>query len=139
MAKRPTKNRLELRKEAEAAEALGARDADDDELDEELDDDSDDGDVDDSDDEDAPRKPKKAKKKAVKKAVARPKRTKVKAAVRKRLVWVVYSNSMKEEGRYAYAERKAADERAETLSQKSGKKAYFVLGVKEPIAPAAET
>jgi len=114
---RKTQSRLELRKQAEAAEAMDA------EIDIE---------VDDAGDEDAPKK----KKKAVKKKTAtRAKRLKTKAVVRKRLVWGVFSSSMKEEARFPYAEREAAEQRAEALTQKN-KRTYFVQPIKEPIPDA---
>ena len=120
---RKTQSRMELRKQAEAAESA------EEELVLDLDDD------DDSDDE-APKKRKKvAKKKA---ATPRAKRSKAKAVTRKRLVWGVFSSSMKEEGRFPYAEKEAADQKAEALRQKN-KREYFVQPIKEPIteAPAA--
>jgi hypothetical protein len=49
---------------------------------------------------------------------------------RKRLVWVVYSGSMKEEGRFAYDQLEAAHEKIEQLKLKS-KKLYFIQPVKE--------
>lgn len=82
----------------------------------------------------APKK-KKAVKDPKKKAAPRAKRTKSKTLVRKRLLWGVYSNSMKEEGRYAYADRAAADARCEELSLKN-KKPYFVQPIKEPLSIA---
>ena len=75
------------------------------------------------------------KKKAVKKAAApRAKRTKEKAIARKRLVWVVYNGSMKEEGRFAYDQLAAAEEKIEQLKLKSNKKLYFIQPVKELLA-----
>lgn len=122
---RKTQSRLELRKQAEAAGAA----------EEELELDADDDD--DSDDE-APKKRKKAAKK--KTTTTRAKRSKTKAVTRKRLVWGVFSSSMKEEGRFPYAEKEAAEQKAESLRQKN-KREYFVQPIKEPItdapAPAA--
>lgn len=58
----------------------------------------------------------------------------VKSGPRKRLVWVVYSGSMKEEGRFSYDQRAAAEERIEQLRQKGGvKKLYFIQPVREVI------
>ena len=75
----------------------------------------------------------KGKKAAAKKAPAkRASRSKAKAVVRKRLVWVIYSGSMKEEGRFPYDQRTAAEERMEVLRSKS-KKLYFLQPVKEVI------
>lgn len=122
---RKTQSRLELRKQAEAAGAA------EEELELDVDDD------DDSDDE-APKKRKKAAKK--KTTTTRAKRSKTKAVTRKRLVWGVFSSSMKEEGRFPYAEKEAAEQKAESLRQKN-KREYFVQPIKEPItdapAPAA--
>ena len=122
---RKTQSRLELRKQAEAAGAA------EEELELDVDDD------DDSDDE-APKKRKKAAKK--KTTTTRAKRSKTKAVTRKRLVWGVFSSSMKEEGRFPYAEKEAAEQKAELLRQKN-KREYFVQPIKEPItdapAPAA--
>jgi hypothetical protein len=111
MAKRTT-SRLELRRQAEAAESMPAGD----------------GVV-----------KKKAAKEPKKKPAVRAKRTKAKVIVRKRLVWGVFSSSMKEEGRFPYAEREAAEARAVELAAKH-KRTYFVQPIKEPLAdkePAA--
>src|SRR5262245_37694290 len=94
--------RIELRKQAEAAEARGALD-----------------------------EPKKAKKSTGTKT----KRVKEKVQARKRLVWVVYNGSMKEEGRFPYDQRSAAEEKIELLRQKS-KKMYFIQPLKEIIGEA---
>ena len=110
-----TRSLKEERRMADAAEARGAGAADDVVV--------------------APKK-KKAVKDPKKKAAPRAKRTKSKTLVRKRLLWGVYSNSMKEEGRYAYADREAADARCEELSLKN-KKPYFVQPIKEPLSVAA--
>ena len=69
---------------------------------------------------------------AKKKAAPRAKRTRTKAIVRKRLVWGVFSSSMKEEGRFPYSEREAADARAAALVEKHKRK-YFVQPIKEVI------
>jgi len=106
------KTRLDLRKEAEAAEALGTNGAE---------------------------KPKKKKKKAAKRKTT--KRTKVKAVIRKQLVWGVFSSSLKEEARFPYDQRKEADEKAAALGAKN-KRTYFVQPIKEalpePAKPEAE-
>jgi hypothetical protein len=99
------KSRLDLRKEAEAAEAMGV------------------------DEEKAPAKKKKKKKATKRKAT---KRTKVKAVIRKRLVWGVFSSSLKEEARFPYDQRKAADEKAAQLATKT-KRTYFVQPIKEAL------
>ncbi|MFO1092606.1 MAG: hypothetical protein U0992_04725 [Planctomycetaceae bacterium] len=68
-----------------------------------------------------------------------PSRRKAKAAERKRLIWGVFSGSLKEEARFPYDQRAAAEERLEQLRAK-GKKNYFIQPIKEVItapAPAA--
>lgn len=84
-------------------------------------------------------------KKPRKAAAPRAKKVKEKPVVRKRLIWVVYSGSMKEEGRFTYDQLDAAKERIEALKLKS-KKLYFIQPVKEiigedgvavPIVPAS--
>ncbi len=103
------KSRLDLRKEAEAAEAIDAAEA---------------------------KSPaKKKKKKAAKRKAT--KRTKVKAVVRKRLLWGVFSSSLKEEARFPYDQRKAADEKAAQLGTKN-KRTYFVQPIKEALPEAAK-
>lgn len=112
MARRgPT--RLELRRQAEAVEAQGGE---------------------------APAKEKKSRKseagdkpERAKKAVSKAKKPKERPSLRKRLVWVVYSPSMKEEGRFAYDQRPAAEEKLEALKLKH-KKPYFIQGVKETLS-----
>lgn len=91
--------RMELRKQAEAAEARGALEP---------------------------------TKKTKKSAGTKTKRVKEKVQARKRLVWVVYNGSMKEEGRFPYDQREAAEERIEQLRLKS-KKMYFIQPLKEII------
>jgi hypothetical protein len=100
---RKTPSRLELRKQAEAVEAAGGEKGGEE---------------------------KKTRAKSTKAAVPRVKRTKEKVLARKRLVWVVYSGSMKEEGRFAYDQLEAAHEKIEQLKLKS-KKLYFIQPVKE--------
>ena len=109
MAKR-TRNIKELRDQAEAAEKLGKGAAGESE---------------------AASSKKKAKE--PKKKVTKTKRTKAKVVVRKRIVWGVFSSSMKEEGRFPYADREAADARASDLAAKH-KRTYFVQAIKEPLA-----
>lgn len=105
MARR-TSSRLEKRREMEAAEGL----------------------------ESSKGKKKAAKKKATKKKAAKKRtRTKVKAAARKRLLWGVFNGNMKEEGRFPYFDRAAAEERIEKLKQKSPKKLFFIQPIKEEI------
>lgn len=98
---RKTPSRLEMRKQAEAAEASGDKGA-----------------------------AEKKTRKTTKTAAPRAKRVKEKVLARKRLVWVVYSGSMKEEGRFPYDQLAAAHEKIEQLKLKS-KKMYFIQPVKE--------
>lgn len=123
MAKRTT-SRLEMRKMAEAAETQGRK--------------AEKGEA--SDVAPGKKKSKDPKDPKAKKTATRAKRTKTKVIVRKRLVWGVFSSSMKEEGRFPYADRAGADARAEELGQRH-KRAYFVQPIKEPLperAPAAD-
>ena len=76
-----------------------------------------------------------AKKKKVKRARATTRR-KPKVAERKRVIWGIFTGSLKEEARFPYDQRTAAEERLEQLRAK-GKKNYFIQAIKEPI-PAAE-
>ena len=87
-----------------------------------------------------------AAKKATKKAAATKKAVKKKAVKRKRksteptryrLIWGVYSSSMREEARFDYDCRKDADKKAEKLKSK-GKKLYWVQPIKEEIIPEPE-
>lgn len=66
------------------------------------------------------------------------KRTKEKVVARKRLIWVLYNGSMKEEGRFPYDQRAAAEEKLELLRSKS-KKMYFIHPVKEVIGDPSAT
>lgn len=113
MARRTT-SRMDMRRMAEAAEARGA-----------------DGD----EAKEAPAKAKaKTKKPAAKKSV---RRTKEKAIPRRMLMWAVYNGNMKEEARFPYAERKAADEKIAQLREKSAKKLFFIQPIKVPLGDAA--
>ena len=71
------------------------------------------------------------KKKAVKKKAVKRKK-KASEPTRYRLIWGVYSSSMREEARFDYDQRKDADKKAEQLKSK-GKKIYWVQPIKEPI------
>jgi len=108
MAKR-TRNIKELREQAEAAEKQGKTAAGE-----------------------AGAGDKKKAKEGKKKAAAKPKRSKVKVIVRKRMLWGVFSSSLKEEGRFPYAEKDAAEARAADLAAKH-KRTYFVQPIKEPL------
>jgi hypothetical protein len=108
MARR-TASRMELRRQAEAADAAGTPAAPAEEA-----------------------APKAKKAAAKKKAAPRSRRVKTRAQVRKRLVWGVFSSSMKEEGRFLYAERELADQKALALAEKHKRK-FFVQPIKEII------
>lgn len=71
-------------------------------------------------------------KKPRKAAAPRVRKVKEKPEIRKRLIWIVYSGSMKEEGRFPFHERAAAEEKIEQLKLKS-KKLYFIQPLKEII------
>lgn len=74
-----------------------------------------------------------AKKKARKKsATTRSRKKKADTPARRRLVWVVYSSTMREEGRYLYHERDKAEEKLNALLAK-GKRRYFIQPIKEPL------
>ena|SRR5579862_1620935 len=107
---RKTQSRLELRRQAEAAGDAGTAE-------------------------------KGAKKrKTPKDGVKKPsRRTKSKVSERKRLMWAVFNGSMKEEGRFPYDERDAAEERVQQLKLKAPKKLYFIQAIKEVIIPPAKT
>lgn len=105
---RKTASRMDMRRMAEAAEAREG--------------DSEKGDA-------APKKKARAKAPA-KKAT---KRTKEKVAPRRMLMWAVYNGNMKEEARFPYAERQAADEKLAQLREKSAKKLFFIQPVKVPL------
>ena len=81
---------------------------------------------------------KKKRKKATKKASTT--RRKAKTAERKRLVWGIFSSSLKEEARFPYDQRKEAEKKLKQLLDK-GKRTYFMQPIKEVItdAPAAES
>ena len=77
-------------------------------------------------------KKKAAKKKTARKsATTRARRTKD-VVPRRRLIWVIYNSTMREEGRYLYHERDKAEERLKQLMSK-GKRRYFIQPIKEPL------
>ncbi len=79
---------------------------------------------------------KKATKKATKKKAVKRKK-KASDPTRYRLIWGVYSSSMREEARFDYDRREDADKKAEQLKAK-GKKIYWVQPIKEPIVPGED-
>lgn len=102
-------SRLDKRKEFEAAEALG---------------------VDGKTEKDGKRKRVVAAAGAKKKPVKKKPRTK--PVERRRIVWVIYNNTQKEEDRFPFDQKKAAEERIEVLRSKS-KRLYWLQAVKELI------
>jgi hypothetical protein len=80
-----------------------------------------------------PEKKKRAGGAAAKKPASR---KKTKAPERKRLIWGVFSGTLKEEARFPYDQRAAAEERLEQLRAK-GKKMYFIQPIKELITAAS--
>jgi hypothetical protein len=117
MAAGKPKNRLELRRQYEAAEPLDPMEDEADELAEE------------SDDEEQPeRKPKKKVKPASRAKTAKA----AKPAARMRVVWTVVNDAFKPVGTFEYSQKEAALARAAELTAK-GKGTHFVQKVKEPM------
>ncbi|MCA9073118.1 MAG: hypothetical protein KDA84_29550 [Planctomycetaceae bacterium] len=79
------------------------------------------------------RKPKKRK---ATKRKATTRKSKEKGLQRKRMVWCVFNGSMKEEGRFPYDQKEAAEAKLEQLRSKS-KKLYFLQPVKEVMGDVA--
>lgn len=117
MAGKP-KNRMELRRQYEAAEDLDPVEDDAAAI------------VDDTDDDDdAERKPKKKKPPAR----SKPKATKaVKPTARMRIVWNVVSDAFKTIATFDFSQRAEAETKAEEMNSK-GKGTYFVQKSKEPM------
>jgi hypothetical protein len=116
MAGRP-KNRLELRRQYEAAEPLDPVEAD------EVDD------AGDGDDEEVERKPKRTKAKTA----AKPKTRAVKAAkpaARMRIVWLVVNDAFKTIATFEYSQRAAAEAKVQEMMAK-GKGVHFIQKGKE--------
>lgn len=114
MAGRP-QNRLELRRQYEAAEPLDPVEDESDDL------------IDDAEDDEAEKKPKKKKAPAKPKAkAAKP----AKPAARMRIVWTVVNDAFKPVGTFPFAEKEAALARAAELTAK-GKGAHFLQKTKE--------
>jgi len=116
MAGKPL-NRLELRRQNDAAEPLDPMEDEADDL------------VEDADDEEV------AERKARKKPKAKPKAKApkpVKAAARMRIVWTVLNDAFKPVGTFEYSQKEAAEARAAELTAK-GKGTHFVQKTKEPM------
>lgn len=83
----------------------------------------------------APKKRAKKEGAPKKKKAAKPRTRRAKEAMqRRRLVWVVYSSTMREEGRFLFHEKSKADELLATLLGR-GKRRYFMQPVKETLNP----
>ena len=132
MAGKPL-NRLDLRRQREAAEPLDP-----------MEDEAEDVAVEGDEEESTPRKPKKKAKAAAKpkvpkapkapKAKAKPKTPRApKPAARQRIVWVVLNDAFKPITTFEYNQKDAADARAAELTAK-GKGTHFVQRTKEPRA-----
>jgi hypothetical protein len=68
-----------------------------------------------------------------KRKAAKPRTKRAKEAMqRRRLIWVVYSSTMREEGRFLYHEKEKADELLATLLGR-GKRRYFMQPMKEAL------
>lgn len=101
---RKTKSRVDMRREAEAAEAL-----------------------DKAEEKAAPKKKAKAKRKTA------TKKSRAKEEPRRRLIWAIFNGSMKEEARFDYGSRAEAEEKLEALRAKANKKLYFLQPLKVPL------
>lgn len=115
MAGRP-RNRIELRRQYEAAEPLDP-----------MEDESEEVVTEDEDEVEAKPKKKKAPAKPKSKA-AKP----AKPAARMRIVWVVVNDAFKPVATFEYSQKEAAEARAAELTAK-GKGTHFVQKVKEPM------
>ncbi|HEV3163234.1 MAG TPA: hypothetical protein VGZ22_04270, partial [Isosphaeraceae bacterium] len=114
------KNRLELRRQYEAAEPLDP-----------MEDEADDAAEDSDDEEQQERKPKKKVKVATKKAVKTPK-----PAARMRVMWTVVNDAFKPIATFEYAQKDAAYAKAAEMTAK-GKGTHFVQRVKEAMPDTA--
>lgn len=118
MAGKPL-NRLELRRQNDAAEPLDPMEDESDDLIEDLDDDE--------------VQERKTKKKAKAPAKSKAKSAKpAKPTARMRIVWVVTNDAFKPVGTFEYSQKEAAEARAAELTAK-GKGTHFVQKVKEPM------
>jgi hypothetical protein len=117
MAGKPL-NRLELRRQSDAAEPLDPMEDESEDL------------TDDLDDDESERKVRKKPKAAAKSKAksAKP----AKPAARMRIVWTVMNDAFKPVGTFEYAQKEAAEARAAELSAK-GKGTHFVMKTKEPM------
>src|SRR5690348_7996219 len=116
MAGKPM-NRLELRRQNDAAEPLDPMEDEAEDLIEEVD-----------EEEETERKAKKKKAPPKKSKTVRP----AKPAARMRIVWAVMNDAFKVVATFEYSQKPAADARAAELTAK-GKGTHFVQRVKEPM------
>src|SRR5271165_7677464 len=117
MAGKPL-NRLELRRQSEAAEPLDPMEDETEELVEEV------------EDEDVPERKPKKKPKAAPKSKAKSSRA-AKPAARMRIVWTVMNDAYKAVATFDYTQKEAAEARAAELTAK-GRGTHFVQRTKEP-------
>lgn len=115
MAGKPL-NRLELRRQREAAEPLDPMEDETEEVVEEV-----------EEEEVVERRPKKKAK-----APAKPKTKAAKPTARMRIVWVVLNDAFKPVATFEYNQKEAAETRAAELTAK-GKGTHFVSRTKEPM------
>ena len=116
MAGKPL-NRLELRRQSDAAEPLDPMEDESEEVVEDA-------------DEEGERKPKKKAK-----APAKPKAKAVKAVkptARMRIVWTVMNDAFKQIASFEYVQKEAADAKAAEMTAR-GKGTHFVMKTKEPM------
>jgi hypothetical protein len=118
MAGKPL-NRLELRRQSEAAEPLDPMEDETEELVEEV------------EEEDVPERKPKKKPKAAPKAKAKSSRA-AKPAARMRIVWTVMNDAYKAVATFDYTQKEAAEARAAELTAK-GRGTHFVQRTKEPM------
>jgi hypothetical protein len=112
-------NRLELRRQREAAEPLDPMEDETEEAVEEV-----------EEEEVVEKRPK--KKKAPAKPKAKSSRSSSKPAARMRIVWVVLNDAFKPVATFEYSQKEAAEARAAELTAK-GKGTHFVQRTKEPM------
>jgi hypothetical protein len=136
---------MDLRREAEAAEAREGEEEKDEGEEEEADEEPDaeaESDAEEGDDEEGGKKKKKApaKKKAAPKA-KKPATKRVRAAkeVRQRAVWVVFDNASKRVGDFPYNQKAEAEALlARKIQEKEGKATFYLNLVKEEIKDEAK-
>ena len=118
MAGKPL-NRLELRRQSDAAEPLDPMEDESEEL------------VEDADEDDGQEKKPKKKPKAPAKSKAKAPKP-VKAAARMRIVWTVMNDAFKQIATFEYANKEGAETKAAEMTAK-GKGTHFVMKSKEPM------